>query len=249
MLTVIARTKCWLSRVALCLILSLFSQGIATAQYSSTNYSVNEVFFGVGGELDGTSTSYRARASLGDLGVGYSESSVYAAFAGFTTTTDEYLEVYVNSGVIDLGTLSESSTASGSGSFYVRSYLSSGYVVQSIGTGLTDSSGGSISNMGSNGPANPGVEQFGMNLVANTAPAVGADPVQVPDSTFSFGTAAVNYDTPDSFRYLDGDTIASSSSSTGQTNYTVSYIVDINEATTTAGFYIFDQIFVVTPTF
>jgi len=79
-----------------------------------------------------------------------------------------------------------------------------------------------------------GTEQFGMNLVANTSPTTfGANPVQTPDSSFSSGAAASNYDTANNFRYVAGETIAYASESSGLTDYTISYI--INAANTTAG--------------
>ena len=47
------------------------------------------------------------------------------------------------------------------------------------------------------------------------------------------GAAASNYNTANNFRYNGGETIASAPKTSGQTNYTISYIV--NAATTTPG--------------
>src|SRR3989304_8350527 len=52
-----------------------FIPSIAFAQYSSTNYQSNEVFFGIGGDLDASSTNYQAQSSAGALGVGYFSST------------------------------------------------------------------------------------------------------------------------------------------------------------------------------
>src|SRR5262249_12496110 len=98
-----------------------------------------------------------------------------------------------------------------------------------------------------------GTEQFGMNLVANTtgcgAPATfGANPVQVPDSTFSFGAAASGYNTCGLFKYAQGDTIASSTQSSGETDYTASYIYNISNLTPD-GLYSYNGIFVATATY
>jgi len=81
-----------------------------------------------------------------------------------------------------------------------------------------------------------GTEQFGINLRQNTvgcgAPAnFGADPVQVPDNTFSFGTTAANYNTCGQFKYTKGDTVALSSKSSGETDYTISFIYNISDVT------------------
>jgi hypothetical protein len=50
----------------------------AFAQFTSPNYQSNETFFGVGGDLDSSSTNYKAQSSAGALGVGHS--SVPASF-------------------------------------------------------------------------------------------------------------------------------------------------------------------------
>jgi hypothetical protein len=85
--------------------------------------------------------------------------------------------------------------------------------------------------MAAQGASEPGVEQFGINLVDNSLPDVGADPVQVPDGTFSFGTAIAGYDTANLFKFLDDDAIAMSPKSSGQTNYTLSMIANIARET------------------
>jgi hypothetical protein len=81
-----------------------------------------------------------------------------------------------------------------------------------------------------------GVDQFGINLVANTAPTnFGAGPVQKPDSSFGSGTVdstncskiTAGYNTPNQFKYVNGDTVAASCKSSGETDYTISYIVNV----------------------
>jgi hypothetical protein len=73
-----------------------------------------------------------------------------------------------------------------------------------------------------------GVEQYGINLVANTLPtSFGANPIS------GFGVAASGYNTLNNYKYVSGDMIASAPKSSAQTNFTISYIV--NASTTTAG--------------
>ena len=99
------------------------------------------------------------------------------------------------------------------------------------------------------GTSSPGTEQFGINLVANTSPATfGANPVQVPDNTFSFGVVATGYDTPNNYRYNKGDIIAKSLKSTSVTIYTISYLYNIS-STTPAGEYQFNHDLVATATY
>jgi hypothetical protein len=95
----------------------------------------------------------------------------------------------------------------------------------------------------------PGTEQFGMNLVANTSPITfGANPSQNPSSVFSFGAAASGYNTANLYKYVQGSTIASSNSSSGETDYTISYIYNISNSTP-GGYYLFNDVLVATATF
>lgn len=229
--------------------LIIFMSSIVFAQEaSSPSYKVDELFIGTGGSNDSASPSYQGRASIGDLGVGNSASTNFQAYASFTTTGDPVLEVVVSSATLDLGTLSDSTTASGTATFSVRTYLASGYIVITRGATPTSEGGATITPLSAGGVTTVGVEQFGMNLKDNTAPNIGAEAAQIPDSSFSYGYAAPGYDTIDNFRYNSGDTIAQSDSSSGETDYTISYIVNISPITD-AGLYIFHQDLVVVGTY
>lgn len=86
-------------------------------------------------------------------------------------------------------------------------------------------------------------------MVANTSPATfGAVPQQLPDASFSFGSAATNYNTANNFRYVDGEQVAQSAQSSGVTNYTISYIVNISPLTK-AGVYELDHQMIVVATY
>jgi hypothetical protein len=227
----------------------LLLAGMVSAQSSSTNYRIEESYFGIGGELEATSPNYSSRQSAGESGVGNTSSDNFQAQSGFNTTDVELLEVEVSGGTFDLGVLSTSSTNSDSTTFTVRNYLSSGYVVRLGGQGLSENSGGhTLNSLSSPTASTPGTEQFGVNLVANTSPSVGADPVQIPDSSFSFGTAETGYDTADQFKHVEDDIIASSASSSGETQYTLSFIANI-ATNTPAGDYGASMFVVVIPTF
>lgn len=239
-----------LSVIGFFLVFTVISvSSVATAQEaSSPSYKVDELFIGTGGSNDSSSTNFQGRASIGDLGVGGSSSTNFQAYASFTTTGDPVLEVIVSSTSLDLGTLSSSSTASGTATFSVRTYLASGYVVITRGAPPTSEGGATITPLTSGGTSSIGTEQFGMNLKNNSTPNIGAEAVQQPDSSFSYGYASSGYDTADNFRYNAGDTIAQSDSSSGQTDYTISYIVNISPITE-AGLYVFNQDLVVVSTF
>ncbi|GAC1391585.1 MAG: hypothetical protein NVSMB46_04690 [Candidatus Saccharimonadales bacterium] len=213
-------------------------------QASSPNYRVNEVQFGTGGN-NGTSASYQAQSSVGSLGSGSSSSTKFTSKNGFLTQNEEYLEINVISGSVDLGTLSTSSTSYGSGSFYVRSYTSSGYSVISLSQPPTNPSGNILKKKAVLGAPIAGTEEYGINVVSNpnvcgASCNVGADPVAVPSTAFANGAAAAGYNTSGQFKYNPGDTIASASNGNGQTNYTVSVEASIT-GVTPAGAYTTNQ--------
>lgn len=220
--------------------------GVAAAQSSSSNYRVNEYFFGSGGELEACSDSYCSKQSAGELAVGNTSSSSYQANAGFNTTSDPILEVAVN-GSVDFGVLSTNATATGTANVQVRTYLASGYNMIIAGVPPTYS-GHSLDPVSAGTEADPGTEQFGINLRNNSSPNIGIDPEQVPDSTFSFGLPTADYNVPNEFKYQDRDTIAYSDSSSGQTNYTLSMIANMSNLTA-AGRYETKLSIVVVPVF
>ena len=226
----------------------------AAPTYTSNSYGVDEVFMGAGGANDMSSTTYRGRASLGDTGVGNSASGSYQSYGGFTTTSDPFIELIVNPVNTDLGYLSNTATSSTTTSFTVRTYLASGYVVVNGSNPPTSTSATTHTLNALTTPTAPsiGTEQFGINLVANTVPAglsgTSANPAQLPDSTYSFGVAAAGYNTTNLYKYVKGDTIASSPSTSGNTQYTVSYIYNISDSTP-AGEYKFNHIIIATSTY
>ncbi len=221
---------------------------VVLAQSSSTNYQIEESYIGPGGQLDSSSTNYQARASLGDTGVGNSSSANFDLWAGYTTTDDPYLEMVVPADTKDLGVLTDSTTATTTHTFYVRTYLASGYTVTSYSDPPSNNSY-SLINLTTPTASSAGTEQFGINLVANTSPATfGANASQFPDGSFSFGFAATGYDTANVYKYVKGDTIAQSNSSSGRTDYTISYMLNIAPLTP-GGVYVMRHNLIATSTF
>jgi hypothetical protein len=226
---------------------------LAAPTYSSTNYGVDEVFMGSGGLNDASSATYQARASLGDISVGNSTGLDYQIYGGFTTTPDPYISLIVNSASLNLGYLNTTSAATANVTFQIKAYLTSGYVVTNGSDSPSYTSAGNTHYLSTPAvtptPSAPGTEQFGMNLVANTSPTTfGADPSQIPGSSYSFGQVAANYNTPNVYKYAKGDTIAYSTKSTGYTEYTISYIYNISQATP-AGVYNFNHVLIATATY
>lgn len=241
------RNRFWLGLLALVFMIKAPS---AVAQpFTSSNYKVEEFSFGTGGDLDSASTTYKSRTSAGGLATGQVGSTSFAASVGNITPFEEYLEFGTGGQTLNLGVLSTATTATGTTTFYVRSYLSSGYIVQTISPPPTNESGNTLNPMSSGGASAAGTEQFGINLVANTAPATfGAVPVPQPDSSFASGAAAANYNTANQYRYAVGATIATGSPGAGQTNFTISYILNVSSITE-EGLYTMPHYLVATATY
>jgi len=223
----------------------------SASQSNSAHYSVDEVFFVAGGQLSTCSTNYCSKQAAGEVGTGLSSSSNYKTQAGFNTDRAPSLTLTVPTQSHDLGVLSTGSTATTTATFSVKSYLSSGYIVQTASDPPTGTSPSHPILHALTSPAASGIgtEQFGINLAANTSPTTfGAGPSQAPDNTFGFGQAATGYNTANLFKYVKGDTIARSTSSSGETDYTISYIFNISTLTA-ADKYQFSHTLVATATF
>ncbi len=217
-------------RLFLALFVLFFIWPYSVLGSSSASYQINESFLGPTGLLQGTSGSYDLRSGTGgDIGIGGSSSLTYDQAAGFNTTSEPRLAFAVNTSSVNLGSLSTSLAATATGSFSVLNYTSYGYIVQIIGSTPTNGSH-NLSAMSGSG-SSPGSEQFGINLVNNATPDVGADPVQVPSGTFAFGSAASNYNTADNFRYSSGATIAQATETSGETDFTISFLTNISTIT------------------
>lgn len=215
-------------------VIILASISLAGAQGTSNNFRIDESFIGPGGNLESSSTNFQLQTgqqSLGNIGVGTGESSSFQIKNGSVTTPDPTLSCVLSASNINFGSFSTVTPATSTATFSVLNYTSFGYVISILGDTPTNGSH-NLTNMASNGASSAGTEQFGINLVANTSPvAFGSDPVQVPDNSFSFGNVAANYNTTNSFRYNNGETIANAVKSSGITDYTISYLVNVNNAT------------------
>ena len=131
----------------------------------------------------------------------------------------------------------------------MRTYLASGYSVYVRGGTLTSESNATIDAMATRTTSSQGTEQFGLNLRANTSPVTfGADRVQIPDGTFSFGEPTADYNVVNEYKYVENEAVAGASSSSGQTDYTLSYIANVAPLTE-AGFYEATHTIIVTSTF
>ena len=217
---------------------------------TSPHFELSEPEFGAGSAIETCSGQYCAQASIGDVGSGSSSSpSTTAAFSGgLGTVTEPLLEVIVEPGVSDLGVLSTTATSHRTMKLKVRNYLSDGYTIQITGNAPRYGDY-ALHTPTTPTAAEPGTEQFALNVVANTSPTqMGADPVQVPSGEMSFGYVMPDYATPNRFMYQSGAVIAASDKESGQTDYTITMIVNV-AGNTPAGHFAGDYTAVVIPAF
>lgn len=219
--------------LAMTLIMYGLSGTVLAQTQTSPNFELREGSIDSGGSFQGSSPNFSSQGTTGDTGVGNSASDNYRSTAGFNTTDDPRLVLIINTSSVNFGALSTTATSTATSTFSVLNYTAYGYSVYTIGSPPSNNSH-TLSGMSSAGPSQVGVEQYGINLKANTSPvSQGADPVQVPSGIFAFGTASTGYNTANNYRYVAGEKISESAQSSGETDYTISYIV--NASTTTPG--------------
>lgn len=252
--------KEWLGRLTVLLTVLIASGSLVVGvAYADSSSSAHYTFINsdVGGGGLGTSSSlnFQSVLSAGDnavsSGTGNPSSTNYQVAAGSQTPHAPTLSIaIVSAGATFTNLFSPTGPSTAMAQFSVEDYTSYGYTVQIVGD--TPHNGShyipAMTN-GSNGPttSSPGTEQFGLNLVKNTSPAVGNNP-----DYGQFGLAAAkpepNYNSPNSFYYSNGDTIASSPKSSGQITYTISYMVNVGDLTP-GGQYASNQSIICTGTF
>lgn len=121
---------------------------------------------------------------------------------------------------IDFGKLVPAHSSQATSQLLVATNASNGYVMQVYG--MTMISGNNVINAISNNAASqPGSSQFGLNLRANSVPAVGADPAG-PGTGQPVGA----YANPNHFQFVSNDVIGASPNADSYRKYTVSYLVN-----------------------
>jgi hypothetical protein len=138
-----------------------------------------------------------------------------------TTMTGDCTTVSGSS--VDFGDFDPLSTKTGTSVMQASTNAGGGYNVTVNGTTL-ESGANSITALAAQTAAATGSAQFGLNLRANTTPAVGADPT---GGSGAIGTYSANYGTANQYRFNTGDTVAMAVGPTNANTFTSSYIVNI----------------------
>ena len=126
-------------------------------------------------------------------------------------------EVYYS----DMGELTSETTLSAQSEMAVGTNASGGFSI--FAHGMTMSAGtNTIQALSQPTLSQVGTNQFGINLVANTAPLVGNNPV----GPWTNAVAAGDYSQPDHYKFISGDEVAYSPNVSLMRKFTVSYIVN-----------------------
>ena len=233
----------------LVLSLGLSPAAIGDPSSNSASYRVVESEIGGNGQFTSTSGSYSinpnrddAGSSLGESTVGNSGSASYQANSGFNTTAQPGLMFVVNTSTVAFGTLSAGAATYRTATFDVTDATSYGYAVTIAGT--TPSYGAhNFHALASDTASSAGTEQFGINTVLNSVAGVGANPfcpaagfcnstqVAGDSATGTYGTTRP-YTIHDQWRYNSGETIASSTKSSGDTTFTITFMANISATNT-----------------
>lgn len=141
-----------------------------------------------------------------------------------TASVDETLTFTLANQTVPLGTLTTSTTGSGTSTMNAATNATSGYSITVSGNTLT-AGANTITALASPTASAVNNKQFGINLVANATPAVGTNP------SGGTGVAAAGYSVADLFKFVSGNTVASSTGPTNTTTFTTSYIANIDGST------------------
>ena len=215
------KSKLIISTIILTFIIPIVSVGAAM---SSSNYKINADSINIGGGQS-SSTNYQMEDTIGEVATGDSDSDSYKTKAGYQAMWDypPYLSFSLDGNYVAFGTLDYQMPSFETTGFTVATNAENGYAVTIAGNTLTHSNlSDTISAMETAAPSSIGSEQFGINLKNNDTPDVGLE------ADGGSGQAAAGYNTMDNFKFVSGDIIASSSSFTYPTTFTISYLGNVN---------------------
>lgn len=121
----------------------------------------------------------------------------------------------------DMGTLEPDSTLVARSQMAVGTNASAGFVITANGNPMAAGIN-TIDGLEAPVESIPGTNQFGINLVANTQPAIGED----PEGEWANAVPSPDYSQPNLYKFVSGDVIAYSSNVSLMKKFTVSYIVN-----------------------
>lgn len=222
--------------LSLCLLVALvlgvtIAPGVSQAAVlRSSNYTLSEARFSGGMSARGCSTNFCARTSLGELTVGETESANYRASFAPEEPEMPLLQVITELGDKNFGVLDPLKTSMATTKVMIRNHLTEGYTVH-----LT----GEVPNNGSHSlhaselaeESKPGTELFGVNMAANDEMKLGANPTYNPAENSLLAKITGNYNQAGKFAYRPEAIMADNRSGSGQTDYTLSMVINVSNMT------------------
>lgn len=122
----------------------------------------------------------------------------------------------------DMGQLSKDSTLMAQSEMMAATNATNGFVITAVGTPLAAGTS-VIDGLPSPTESIQGVDQFGINLVENNAPAIGGNS---STGLWMNGAPTADYAMPNKYKYVSGDVVATSPSVNMFQKFTVSYVVN-----------------------
>lgn len=216
--------------VFLLVFFSLFLAPLVFARMTSENYIIWADVFNITGTESDTSENYILAYTLGEpiIYSVTSTSDTYGTKAGFREMyLDRSLTFSLSANALTLGILGSDVINYSSHTMSVTTNAEKGFTIAVSGSTLTKGSY-TIPAIGAAASAvAAGNDAFGLNLVDNSNPDIGANPI----GTSPIGSVASRYSTANEFAYVSGDTVASSAVPINTTIYAASYVATISAAT------------------
>lgn len=121
----------------------------------------------------------------------------------------------------DMGTLSDKDTLTAQSQMAVGTNASGGFVITANGPTMSAGTN-TIEPLAIPTQSTQGVNQFGINLVANNAPVIGGN----PEGSWANALPSPEYSMPNRYKYTPGDVVAYSPNVSLMKKFTVSYVVN-----------------------
>lgn len=122
---------------------------------------------------------------------------------------------------VNFGNLNKAATSSATTQMLTATNAGNGFNITVNGTTMVSGTN-VITGIPVADVSRPGTSQFGLNLVANTTPNVGADPVGGGNAA-----PAAGYNVPNFYKFVPGDVVATDTDTDAYRLFTSSYIVNI----------------------
>lgn len=121
----------------------------------------------------------------------------------------------------DMGDLTPTTTLTAQSQMAVGTNASGGFAITAYGNPPSAGTN-TIDGLATPTESRPGTNQFGINLVENSAPSVGMD----PEGTWMNAQPTSSYGIANKYKYVSGDVVASSPNVSLMKKFTVSYIMN-----------------------